>query len=202
MAKKKMLPIVNGDPRELGLRLVPAEVGHAEAILRVLDPNSARNLQMFAEGKAPGLERQRAYLRRMVDSASDYFLLIEGAGGQLLGTIALHEVDMHHRNARFGILIFDRNERGKGKGSAAINLLLHFAFLELRLHKVYGKVFTTNDAALSNYVRLGFHPEGVLRQEYLLRGKYHDMKFISILRKEWQAKMAEKARQHGPTKRR
>ena len=131
-------------------------------------------------------DRQRRYLERMLRSQTDeLFLIREGEYDSLAGTIGLHEIDQHLRNARIGAIIFNSNQRGKGLGSRSIGLLLAHAFGERGLNKVYLNVFSENEKGRRLYKRLGFVEEGILRQEYLLRGKFHDFVRMSMLASEW-----------------
>jgi AcrR family transcriptional regulator len=53
---------------------------------------------------------------------------------------------------------------GKGFGTAAISLILEFAFNELNLHRIYLQVFSFNKRGLKLYEIMGFIHDGKLRQ--------------------------------------
>lgn len=166
------------------VRLVPATEQDAERLFRAIRPETSGNLSYFSEEQS--LERQRAYLASMESSDSSLLYMIEEAEtGRVIGTIGLHEYDQMNHNARLGILIFTTEDRGNGYGTEATMLLFRNAFAIRALHKIYVRVFTTNTAMLSHYERLGFRVEGVLREEYLLRGKWIDMFCLSLLAREW-----------------
>ena len=82
------------------------------------------------------------------------------------------------------IRLGEAEERGHGYGTEAVRLLLDFAFKDLNLHRVYLRVFVTNEAALRVYEKVGFVREGVLREAAYIDGKYVDVAVLGILRDE------------------
>ena len=165
--------------RKMRVILRYADISDAEEMLAAMDEGATQNLSFFS--KSVTLERQREYLKRMIDSASDRLFLIRDFSndGALLGTVGLHELDTHNKNARLGVLIFNPELRGSGIGSKAVRLVLDIAFQNMGLNKVYAKCFVTNFRMKIFLIELGFRTEAVLEKEYLLRGKYHDMvKFV------------------------
>jgi RimJ/RimL family protein N-acetyltransferase len=166
------------------IRLVAASMNDAERLFHAIRPEASRNLSYFSGEQS--LERQRAYLASMENSDSSLLYLIEEkTTGRVIGTIGLHEYDSMNFNARLGILIFTPEDRGNGFGTEATKLLFENAFAVHDLHKIYVRVFTTNTAMLAHYEQLGFRVEGVLREEYLLNGKWIDMFCLSLLAREW-----------------
>ena len=160
----------------------PVVYADAEEMCRRMNPSDLQNFSFFE--KPVSLSKQQAYLAHITASSSDqmYVILYKG---EMVGTCGLHEMDFHNRNARIGVMLFAKDFRGKGIGSAAIRLLLMHAFGDLRLHKVYLKVFAENTASCTKYAHLGFEFEARLRQQYCLRGEYHDMVVMSILAHNW-----------------
>jgi RimJ/RimL family protein N-acetyltransferase len=168
------------------IRLVSVNVTDAERMVAALEPDATRNLKFFS---APvSIERQRAYLEKVMRNPAERLWGVE-ADGTLVGTVGLHEIDEHLRTARLGLLVFRKDDRGKGHGKAAIRAALAVAFdpTQLDLNKVYLNVFAENVRSRTMYAKMGFVQEGVLRQEYLLDGAYHDMVRMSMLRSEWSA---------------
>lgn len=163
----------------------PAAPSDAERIVAAMRPESTQNLAFFEEPIT--VERERAYLERMRSSRDSVIMLVEHVDERLLGTIGLHEIDAEMRTARLGMIIFDPADRGKGYGSYAIRCMLAYGFVQFGLNKIYLNVFVENERGRRLYAGLGFKVEGTLRQEYLLRGQYHDLVRMSMLAGEWQA---------------
>lgn len=150
-------------------------------------PTALANLSFFTEPLT--LERETVYLTKTVMSDSERLYAIrQGEYDTLIGTIGLHEIDWHSNNARIGATIFVPSERGKGFGTGAIDRVLEVAFCDLGMHKIYLNVFAENERGRKLYARLGFVEEGTLRDEYLLRGVYHDMVRMSMKKSEWEAR--------------
>ncbi len=169
------------------LCLRPVRMDDAEALLAAMEPETTQNLSFFRD--PVDLDRQKEYLDRMLGSMQDRLFVIElVADGRIVGTCGIHEYDRHNDNGRMGLLIFRTRHRASGYGSEATELLMHFAFTELELHKLYVRILVTNEIARAHYLKLGFKQEGVMREEYKLGGVYHDMILFSLLKNEWEVR--------------
>ncbi|MBW3570226.1 MAG: GNAT family N-acetyltransferase [Gemmatimonadetes bacterium] len=102
-------------------------------------------------------------------------------GDRLIGSCQLHSIHPVHRSAELQIRIGQGEQRGKGFGTHAVRLLLHFAFRDLNLNRVYLHVFDSNAAAIRAYEKAGMVHEGVLRQAAFIDGGYRDVRVMSIL---------------------
>lgn len=109
----------------------------------------------------------------------------EISANKLIGVTSLINMDYVNRNAECIIDIGDKNYWSKGFGGEAFNLLLDFAFKELNLHKVYLRVFSFNVRAIKLYQKLGFVEEGKLEEQLYRDGKWHDINFMGLLRKNY-----------------
>lgn len=103
----------------------------------------------------------------------------------LIGTCQLHSINLIHRNAELQIRIGRIQERNKGYGSEAVDLLLKYAFRDLNLHRVYLHVFANNTAAIRAYEKNGFTQEGMERQAAFIDGEFRDVIEMAILRNEY-----------------
>lgn len=94
--------------------------------------------------------------------------------GENVGAININSID--ERNGTFSIgLLIDYNQRGKGYGTAAMRLLLKYAFLERRLNKYYGHVIEGNIPSATMLKKVGCIEEGRRSAMYYISGKYHDI---------------------------
>lgn len=74
---------------------------------------------------------------------------------------------------------------GKGIGTKATKQLCQFGFSELKLEKIYLFVDKDNIAAQKVYEKIGFHLEGILRNELLTRtGHISDLNYYGLLKHE------------------
>ena len=106
---------------------------------------------------------------------------------RLLGTVSLTEIDWVHRSAYFGIMIGREEARGKGLGTFAVKAMLRHAFEDMNLNRVELTVLEDNEPARRLYEKAGFVQEGRFREAVFKEGRYRDLLFMAVLRKEWEA---------------
>jgi RimJ/RimL family protein N-acetyltransferase len=103
---------------------------------------------------------------------------------RLIGSCQLHSIHPVHRNAELQIRVGDGRARGRGLGTEAVRLLLGFGFDELDLHRIFLRVFETNEAARRLYERVGFRTEGLLRDAALIEEAWVNVLVMALLRSE------------------
>ncbi|MNJ49370.1 putative ribosomal N-acetyltransferase YdaF [compost metagenome] len=104
---------------------------------------------------------------------------------QTVGIVSLINIDYKNRSAECIIDIGVKDMWGKGIGTAAISLILEYAFNELNLHRLYLRVFSFNERAIKLYEKMGFIHEGKFRQALYRKGKWHDIVIMGILKDEY-----------------
>lgn len=119
------------------------------------------------------------------DPPEVYFFQVRTlAEDKLIGFVDLYPI-WTHGNAWVGIGLGERDYWGKGCGTDAMRLALHYAFTELNLHRVSLGVFEYNPRAIRSYEKAGFRMEGRQRQALSRNGKRWDFIEMGILRDEW-----------------
>lgn len=108
---------------------------------------------------------------------------------QVIGEVDLSGVNWTSGNAWVGIGIGEREYWGRGYGTDAMRLLLHFAFSSLNLRRISLSVFEYNQRAIQSYLKAGFREEGRLRQWMQRAGQRYDLIYMGILREEWAARL-------------
>jgi RimJ/RimL family protein N-acetyltransferase len=88
--------------------------------------------------------------------------------------------------AELGIHIGEKKYWNQGYGTKAIQLLLRHGFESLNLHRLWLRVFETNQGAIRSYEKAGFTLEGKFREAQYLEGKYVNVMIMSVLSSEWQ----------------
>lgn len=104
----------------------------------------------------------------------------------LIGSISLHNIDHLNRNAFIGIFIGEAEQRGKGKGSEAIRLILKYGFKTMNLHSINLTVHADNAAGIACYKKAGFRETGRLPEVVFIDGKYIDKIFMVILEDDFE----------------
>ena len=88
--------------------------------------------------------------------------------------------------------IGEADYRGKGYGSDAMGLMVDYAFRELGAYRVGLGVFGYNTRAIRAYEKLGFVYEGTQREALYRDGQRFDLLAMSVLRPEWEARLADR----------
>lgn len=101
-----------------------------------------------------------------------------------VGVVGLGDINWFNRWANAFIQI-DKNYWGKGVATEATKLLLQYAFEEVNLNKVSGKVIIDNVGSWKVAEKVGFTYEGILKDEFYVHGEYKDVKRYAFLRKDW-----------------
>lgn len=76
-------------------------------------------------------------------------------------------------------------ERGKGYGSEAIQIMVDYLFLHKNIVRIQAETHTANMASQRVLEKAGFKREGTLRQSFFSRGCWRDTAMFSILREDW-----------------
>lgn len=110
--------------------------------------------------------------------------VVEKATGDVVGEVVLNGWDAHNESCNFRIL-FVPGACGRGLGTEASRLIVGYGFEELGLHRISLEVYAFNPRARRVYEKVGFVPEGVLRDALLWEGRRVDATVMSILAPEW-----------------
>lgn len=127
------------------------------------------------------LENAQKFIQSMKDNKLEWAVEF---GGRMIGQARLTVSEIDNR-ARYAIGLFDPTVWGRGLGTEITQLILHYAFEELNLHRVDLRVLEYNKRAIKCYKKCGFIQEGVEREGALIEGKYETDVFMSILDREY-----------------
>lgn len=132
-----------------------------------------------------------AYLHEECVRCSSILLFIcLKSNDEIIGDIALQDIDASNRKAGVRIAIPQDIHQGKGYGSEALRLVLEYGFGQLQLHRIELEVFAFNDRALHVYEKLGFKVEGRQRDALFYDHRYYDAILMSFLEEEYRTKYA------------
>jgi RimJ/RimL family protein N-acetyltransferase len=133
----------------------------------------------------------RAYDARGTDTAEADFTIVDKTSERAIGVAGLHGIHAIARHAEFRVLIGARAAWNRGIGTGVCELLCAYGFELLNLNKVWLGVNADNGRAVRSYAKAGFVEEGRLRQEVYRNGRYHDVVRMSLLRAEYESKLAQ-----------
>lgn len=91
----------------------------------------------------------------------------------------------HHARVGYDLL---REHRRQGIMAEAMGAILAYGFETMGLNRVESLIDPTNATSIQLVERLGFHRDGVLRENTFFRGRFIDDAVYSVLRREWQAR--------------
>ena len=161
---------------------------HDPEYLRLTDADPARPL-------APGQVKKK--LEEMEKEAQKdknqfHFAIRTRADDRLVGSASLRWIRWTHGAGLIQLGIGQPDDRGKGYGSEALKLILHYAFDELNLHRVGAVTFEYNAGALRFLERAGFVVEARRRQALNRNGRRWDALMLGLLRDEWKPVTSDK----------
>ncbi|MBM6497960.1 GNAT family N-acetyltransferase [Flavobacterium macrobrachii] len=113
------------------------------------------------------------------------FLLTEKTTKSIIGRCGLHNWNKEHQRAEIGYTISDENFKRKGLMTEAVSSIIDYGFNELKLHRIEALVGSYNIPSLKIIENNFFIKEGLLRQHYLIAGKFVDSVVYSLLHNEY-----------------
>lgn len=140
-----------------GIRLREIRQSDAEAILLIRNDNIVNTYVDRAPTK--NLDESIAFINSRIEgnkSGSGYYWVISLENDQnLLGTICLWNVDRNDLSTEVGFELFPQYQK-KGIMRRALQLVMHFGFDELDLHKINAYVHPKNKDSINRLLRSGF----------------------------------------------
>lgn len=141
------------------------------------------------------LQSQRQLINQRIEDAlqdNAYMFGIYLLDGQLIGQITLSNVVRGvGQYADIGYFI-DYERQGKGYTSAAVGLVLDYAFRALGLHRVQACILLHNDRSRRVLEKNGFQAEGIARRFIKINGRWQDHRTYGILIEDYLAVKARK----------
>ena len=165
------------------IKLQPLRLTDLERVMTwVNDPEVVKNLQHF--NRRITRTEEKKYLATIISSENNYlFSIFHKTTGQYVGQGGINQISWENKLGRLSLII-KKEHWNHGYAQEIIPLLLRYGFQQLKLNKLWLMVYATNQKGRHLYRKLGFRPEGTLRQEYFWQGKYHDIIRMGLLRKE------------------
>lgn len=125
------------------------------------------------------------WLNTMVDTGKVVQMIIcDSEDERPVGSVYIRDIDNRHHKGEYGIFIGEDAARGRGIGTQAAKLMIEYAFVHLKLHRLFLRVFADNDRAIRSYEKAGFVKEAYLKDDVLIDGQYRDIILMAVLNPE------------------
>lgn len=108
------------------------------------------------------------------------------SSGEWMGEVVINDWDPDNRSCSFRIAL-SANARNRGIGTEATQLIVDHVFDEIDdppVNRISLEVYDFNPRGLAVYEKVGFLPEGVLRDALYWQGEFHDAIVMSTLRRD------------------
>ena len=104
----------------------------------------------------------------------------------LLGISSIINIDWRNRRAWHGIVLGDKDIRGKGLGIDTVMATMRYAFDEMNLERLDGSIIEYNTISFSMYCnKLGWKVEGRRRNYYYRHGRFYDQIIVGITKHDY-----------------
>jgi RimJ/RimL family protein N-acetyltransferase len=173
-------PFIIGD--RLYLRpLEPAQDNHLYSTW-MNDEEIRRYFSVYPTSDTRGKERLENFYR---DTRHILFGVVHKESNRLIGLVGLKDINLLNQSAEFYIIIGDRAIQGRGYGTEATKLMIRYGFQELNLNRIQTQDMEENIGGWRADEKAGFKYEGTIREAIARFGHYHDVRFYSILKREY-----------------
>lgn len=104
----------------------------------------------------------------------------------LIGMANLVDINWKDRNAFHGMLLGDKDMRGKGYGVDTIMAINRYAFEELGLMRMNGSMISYNEPSLGVYTKkCGWVVEGIKKNHYFRKNQWWDQVVVGITKDDY-----------------
>ena len=131
------------------------------------------------------LENEIEYITESNKKGKYFFGIVKKENDELIGSCSFHKIDFINKTGTIGILIGEKENRGKGYGSDTLKVLLDYGFKELCFHNINLTVYSFNESGIECYKKVGFKEVGRNREVRWHDGKWHDLIYMDMLEDEF-----------------
>lgn len=158
--------------------LFPISDEDTDLIIRWRNDKSVQNNFIFREPFTR--EMHQKWLNEKVATGEVVqFIIAEKATQRKIGTVFLRDINKINLSAEYGIFIGESDARGCGYGTEACKLITDYGFSELGLHRIFLRVFSRNQSAISSYIKAGYVTEGIAKDMVFLDNRFNDIVFMA-----------------------
>jgi RimJ/RimL family protein N-acetyltransferase len=140
----------------------------------------------FLRSVFPKSEVQEAeFINQALDGDKKIFGILSKKYSRLIGLMSLHKIDSINQTAETASVLFREDDRGKGYGTEAKMLLLHYCFEYLNLHCIESRLISSNPRSQAYSEKCGYVIDAILPSRISRYGKRWDMIIMSVTRERF-----------------
>lgn len=145
------------------------------------------DLQELLEGRyfPTPLNFHRDWFYNLKNEPTRKRFAVDVTGLGIIGLSSLVDIDYKNGHAHHGLMLGDKDIRGKGYGKDAVMTTMRYAFDELRLERLNGSRIESNVASEVFYNKLGWKDEGRRTHYYYRNGRFYDQIISRILKNDY-----------------
>ncbi len=133
-----------------------------------------------------GEQDQKKWYQSLSFNSDNQRFAIETSDLGLIGTANLVSIDWQNGAAFHGMLLGDKDVRGKGYALDALMTLMRFAFEEVGLYRLDGDMIEYNIASLKLYLeKAGWKKEGIKKEWYYRKGRRWDKVVVGVTKEDY-----------------
>jgi RimJ/RimL family protein N-acetyltransferase len=179
----RLVRLAAQDPEHEGETLARWSLDSEYLRLLDTDPARPRTAKQWQDDVTKRQERDHVFAFNIRTLADD----------RLIGFVTLWISNWASGEAGVGIGLGQQADRGRGYGTDALRLVLHYAFAELNLARVSLEAFAHNARGIRSYQKAGFTLEGTQREWARRDGRRTDVISMGILREEYEQTVIRKS---------
>lgn len=129
---------------------------------------------------------QQRWFEKLSLSGGNQRFAVETEDLGLIGMANLVELNWKDRNAFHGMLLGNKDTRGKGYGTDTVMAINRYAFEELNLMRLDTTIIAYNEPSIAVYTRkCGWTIEGTKKNYYFRKNKWWDQLVLGITREDY-----------------
>lgn len=167
------------------LRLRPVEMRDLTAMFSIKsDPEVTERYGNEPHGS---VEQTRNWIIQVLDNrkkAASILWVISTDEADAIGSVCFWNFSSDFRTAELGYEL-NRSHWGQRIMSEALPAVVKYGFEVMDLHRIEADPLVTNEPSKKLLLKLGFKPEGTLRERVFFRGKFYDQLCFGLLKNEW-----------------
>jgi ribosomal-protein-alanine N-acetyltransferase len=105
---------------------------------------------------------------------------------KIIGALGFYHIDWKHKFTATGNLLA-KKYWNQGIMSEAQSAIVNFGFNKMKLHRIEAQIFVGNIPSYKMFEYLNFKREGILRENFLIEGKFEDSYMYSMLKSEFES---------------